>query len=112
MKAYDLSQIEHQHRKEAWPYLEFLRESSLSVGLYIIPTNGVDRQKPHTEDEIYYVISGQGVINVNNEDRPVASGSVIFVPAGTDHFFHIITEELKILVFFAPAEGSLRSKRR
>ena len=111
MKTYELAQIEHQHRKESWPYLEFLRESSLSVGLYIIPTDGVDRQKPHTEDEVYYVISGRGVINVANEDRSIQTGSVIFVPAGADHFFHIITEELKILVFFAPPEGSQRKGR-
>jgi hypothetical protein len=30
------------------PYLEFVREESMSVGLYVLPAGAVDRQKPHT----------------------------------------------------------------
>ena len=41
-------------------------------------------------------------------DRKTAKfphGSVIFVQAGVEHRFHDITEELLVLVFFAPAES-------
>ena len=34
-------------------YLEFLRVSSMSAGLYVLPAGGVDPQKPHMEDEMY-----------------------------------------------------------
>src|SRR5438874_1347426 len=38
------------------------------------------------------------------DDRPVAPGTAIFVPAGVEHHFHSITAELRVLVVFAPAE--------
>jgi quercetin dioxygenase-like cupin family protein len=43
-------------------------------------------------------------MQVGSQDQAVAEGSVIFVPANVDHRFHDITEELTVLVFFAPAE--------
>jgi mannose-6-phosphate isomerase-like protein (cupin superfamily) len=88
----------------ATPYLEFLRISTLSMGVYRLPAGGVDHQQPHTEDEVYYIVSGAGQIRVGNEDRPVRTGSLVFVAATVDHRFHSITEDLTILVFFAPAE--------
>jgi hypothetical protein len=40
------------------------------------------------------------------EDREVGPGAVIFVKAGDEHRFHSISEDLTLLVFFAPAEYS------
>lgn len=106
MEAFDLAALIEEHQKSDRPYLEFIRHSALSVGLYMLPAGGVDRQTPHEEDEVYYVISGNGVINVKGEDRAVRPGSTIYVAPGAEHFFHLITEDLLILVLFAPAEGS------
>jgi mannose-6-phosphate isomerase-like protein (cupin superfamily) len=39
----------------------------------------------------------------------VGPGSVIFVPAGEDHKFEGITEDLTLLVVFGPAYGSRSS---
>jgi mannose-6-phosphate isomerase-like protein (cupin superfamily) len=88
------------------PYLEFLKVPTLSSGIYTLPADGQDQQKPHPQDEVYYVASGRGMIQIGKEDTPVQPGSVIFVKAGVEHRFHSIKEELKILVFFsaAPAE--------
>ncbi len=77
---------------------------ALSAGLYVLPAGAADTQSPHTEDEVYYVLAGRGAIHVEGEDRPVEPGSVIFVKAGDAHRFHSITEELILLVLFAPAE--------
>ena len=40
-----------------------------------------------------------------DEDREVSAGSVLFVAAEVEHRFYDITEELAVLVFFAPAES-------
>ncbi|MDX1748555.1 MAG: cupin domain-containing protein [Halobacteriales archaeon] len=88
-------------------YDEFIREESLSVGLYRRPAGGTDPQEPHTEDEVYYVVSGRARIEVNGDSSPVAPGDVVFVEREADHRFHDIEEELVLLVFFAPAEGTL-----
>ena len=106
MHAFTLSQLVEERRQSNRLYLEFLRVPSLSVGLYELPAGGVDPQQPHTEDEVYYVVSGQGTIRVGDEDRAVQAGSVVYVAAGVEHRFHSITQDLTILVFFAPAEGS------
>jgi quercetin dioxygenase-like cupin family protein len=51
-------------------------------------------------------VSGKGRIRVGAEDRAVEAGTVVFVEAGMDHRFYAIEEDLAVLVFFAPAEGS------
>jgi mannose-6-phosphate isomerase-like protein (cupin superfamily) len=106
MDAFEISELVAKQRESGKAYLEFLRVPALSVGLYALPADGVDPQQPHTEDEVYYVISGRGLIRVGQEDRSVEPGTAVFVGAGIEHRFHTITEELKILVFFAPAESA------
>jgi len=92
------------------PYLEFLRRESLSVGLYRLPAGGVDPQDPHSEDEVYYVIDGRATIVVDGDRSPVAAGDVVFVEREVDHRFVDIEEDLVVLVFFAPAEGTLAER--
>ena len=106
MDAFEIAKIIEEQQQSGKLYLEFLRVPSLSVGLYALPIGGTDPQQPHAEDEVYYILSGQGSIRVGEEDREVRAGSVVFVGGYVEHRFHSITEDLKILVFFAPAEGS------
>jgi mannose-6-phosphate isomerase-like protein (cupin superfamily) len=93
------------HRKQSGKrYAEFLRVPAMSAGIYVLPSGGTDPQSPHKEDEMYYVVRGQARMRVGTEDRAVSEGSIIFVPAREEHRFYEITEELTVLVFFAPAE--------
>ena len=84
-------------------YVEHLRVPALSVGTYSIPAGAVDDQSPHAEDEIYYVTSGRGSFTAGGRTVAAVPGMTLFVPAGEDHRFHDITEDLALLVFFAPA---------
>jgi mannose-6-phosphate isomerase-like protein (cupin superfamily) len=106
MEAYELVHLIDQQNQSGQDYLEFLRVQSLSAGLYMLAAGAVDMQEPHTEDEIYYIISGRGFIQVDQESRPVEAGSLVCVKAGVDHRFHSISEDLRVLVIFAPAEYS------
>ena len=76
----------------------------MSAGLYVLPAGRTDRQKPHHEDELYYVVRGLGRFRVGEEDNEVSAGSLLFVAAEVEHRFYDIREELTVLVFFAPAE--------
>jgi mannose-6-phosphate isomerase-like protein (cupin superfamily) len=105
MELHHLSDLLERRRAEGRAYLEFQRSRDLSTGLYVLPAGGVDRQSPHTEDEIYYVLEGRARISVGAEVAPVATGDVIFVGAGVPHRFHDIEAELRLLVVFGPAEG-------
>ena len=106
MQANELSQLISQRESSNKLYLEFLKVPDLSMGLYVLPLGGTDPQSPHTEDEVYYVVSGRAQILVAEENRNVESGSIIYVEKNVAHRFHSIEEELKVLVFFAPAEYS------
>ena len=85
-------------------YFELIRVPAVSAGLYVLQAGEPDRQLPHREDELYVVMSGRATIRVGGDDRQVMPGTVVFVPGGVDHSFHSITEELQVLVVFAPAE--------
>jgi mannose-6-phosphate isomerase-like protein (cupin superfamily) len=87
-------------------WVEHLRTPDLSVGTYCIPAGGVDDQSPHTEDEVYVVTTGRAHIVTPGGSAEVGPGSVIFVPAGEEHRFERITEDLTLLVLFGPAYGS------
>ncbi len=98
-------EIRPQGAERARAYREFLRVPAMSAGVYVLPIGGTDCQKPHHEDEIYYVIRGRARFKVDAVDQEVFSGSVIFVAAEVEHRFYDVTEELAVLVVFAPAES-------
>ena len=106
MQAFELVQLISQQKSSDKLYLEFVRVPDLSMGLYVLPAGGTDPQSPHTEDEVYYVVSGKAKIKVGEEDREVRAGSIVYVAKKVEHCFHSIDEELQVLVFFAPAEYS------
>lgn len=85
-------------------YTEELRVPDLSVGTYCIPAGGKDNQLPHTEDEVYVVLSGRARLKADSGTVDVGPGSVLFVPAREEHRFTDVEEDLTVLVFFGPAE--------
>ena len=71
MDAFELAQLVTECSQSGSQYLEFIRKPSLSVGLYMLSAGAIDQQEPHTEDEVYYVVSGRASIQVDKESRPV-----------------------------------------
>src|SRR6476620_79190 len=102
MQAHELTHLISQREASNKLYLEFLKIPDLSMGLYVLPAGGTDPQSPHTEDEVYYVVSGLAKIQVAHEDRAVQAGSIVYVAKNVGHRFHSIEEDLTVLVFFAP----------
>jgi mannose-6-phosphate isomerase-like protein (cupin superfamily) len=87
---------------EANQWIVHLSNDDLSLGTYSIPAGGVDDQSPHTEDEIYVVRSGRATLVATSGIVDIGPGSVVFVPAGERHKFTEITEDLTLIVVFAP----------
>lgn len=86
-------------------YQEVLRRHSMSAGLYELPAGSADPQRPHDEDELYYVIAGAASFECDGAVRAVTAGDTIFVAAREPHRFVDITDDLSVLVVFAPAES-------
>ena len=87
-------------------YREHMRAPDLSVGTYCIPVGGKDGQEPHSEDEVYVVVRGQGRLITASAEAEVGPGSVVYVPAGERHEFVDVSDDLSVVVVFAPAERS------
>src|ERR1041384_5141738 len=110
MQMFELDKLltDRAATNKAW--LEFLKVASLSMGVYHLKAGQADPQHPHTEDEIYYVVHGAAKFQCQGEQQAVGPGTIIFVEREAEHRFLEITEDLTVLVFFAPAEGSLAGK--
>ena len=105
MKMFRLDDLDAERAANQGAYLRFLKERTMSAGLYALSPGGTDTQRPHAQDEIYAVISGRAYLTVGDETSTVARGCVVHVPAGVPHRFHHITEELRVLVVFSPPEA-------
>jgi mannose-6-phosphate isomerase-like protein (cupin superfamily) len=67
--------------------------------VYVLVAPEPDRQQPHEDDEVYVVLEGRGILDVEGEAFPVGEGDAVFVPAGAEHRFTGY-EGLSVLVIF------------
>ncbi len=80
-----------------------LRHGTMRAGLYA--PRGADPQTPHTQDEIYIIVSGTGVFAKNGERRPFKPQDLIFVEAGAEHRFESFSDDFSTWVVFWGPEG-------
>ena len=102
---FETSELERRREATGKLYLEFLRTPSMSAGVYTLAAGSTDPQRPHQQDEMYYVVRGRARMRAGDDDQPVKQGSIILVPAGVEHRFYDIEEAITLLVFFGPAEA-------
>jgi mannose-6-phosphate isomerase-like protein (cupin superfamily) len=85
------------------PFIEVFTHGTLAVELY--QPVGVDLQTPHTRDEVYVVVQGEGMFTNGETRHPFGPGDVLFVPAGIEHRFEVFNEDFLVWVFFYGPEG-------
>ena len=94
-------------------FAEVLNETSVTVEVGTYPTSAP--KNPHTEDEIYYIISGTGMIRVGDETYDIEAGDVVFVERGIEHDFFNIEEQITALTIFigsdTPSSYSIREEK-
>ena len=79
---------------------EVVHESpGLEIGVYVLVAPEPDRQQPHEDDEVYYVLEGRGMLDVEGETVELQEGHAVFVPAHAEHRFSAY-ELLSLLVVF------------
>src|SRR6266852_3230137 len=99
-KNFKLKDLLSDMAEHGGSYVDFLHTRNLDAGIIRLDENEKDTQEPHSTDELYYVIHGSGMIEINNRDQAISEGSVIFVPAKAKHRFHKISQTLVILYVF------------
>jgi len=85
---------------------EIVHESAgLELGVYVLVAPEPDRQQPHEDDEVYVVLDGTGVLEVDGASINLKEGDAVFVEAGAEHRFTAY-EQLAVLVIFERAGSS------
>lgn len=57
----------------------------ISIQITHVNPNGFQPLHSHPEDQCYYIISGCGLMTINNEEKFVNSGDLIFIPGNSQH---------------------------
>jgi mannose-6-phosphate isomerase-like protein (cupin superfamily) len=97
--SFETSVVKDRLRESGGGYEVVHESAGLELGVYVLVAPEPDRQQPHEDDEVYVVLEGTGVLEVNGESVPVKEGSAVFVEAGADHRFTAY-EQLSVLVIF------------
>jgi mannose-6-phosphate isomerase-like protein (cupin superfamily) len=77
----------------------------LEIGVYVLVAPEPDRQQPHDEDEVYIVLEGSGVLDVEGIQTPLEEGMALFVPARAEHRFAAYEHLALLVVFNGPHSG-------
>jgi len=93
---------------EKWPEgvwdIEALKHGTMTLILFA--PEGKDYQTPHTQDELYFVITGTGILEVEGKQHEFKAGDVLFVKAGEQHRFIEFEQGIKMwAVFWGPNGG-------
>ena len=111
--ALDVARVKERLEGGAGGYEIVHTSPGLEIGVYVLVAPEPDRQQPHADDEVYFVLDGGGVLEIEGRPVPLEQGQCVFVPAGADHRFSAY-EHLSVLVVFArrPRNEPPESERR
>jgi len=74
--------------------------------VYVLVAPEPDRQQPHEDDEVYIVLEGNGMLEVEGESLAVAEGSAAFIEAGAEHRFSAYEQPSVLVIFDRRAAGN------
>jgi len=81
-----------------------LGTQQLWVGLSEIDPGSTSNLQSHENEEVFYVVTGRGRVEVGGETAEIAAGSVVLVPSNAPHrLVNSGAEVLKVLCAAAPA---------
>jgi mannose-6-phosphate isomerase-like protein (cupin superfamily) len=97
--AFDFAAVKDRLAAGQGGYEVVHASQGLEIGVYVLVAPEPDRQQPHEDDEVYLVLEGSGVLEIEGERVELREGHAVFVPAGAEHRF-VGYEQLSVLVVF------------
>jgi mannose-6-phosphate isomerase-like protein (cupin superfamily) len=82
-------------------FLNFFDLRHLQAGILRLKPGERDRQEPHSSDEIYLVLEGNGSIEIGKKAYILKKDLFIYVPANVNHKFYGNTQEILVVYFFS-----------
>ena len=98
-KVFELNKLLSEINDQGGYFIDFISAKGIQAGIIRLHPSENDTQEPHSVDEVYYVIEGNGFIKIDGEDHQIRQGTSIFVPAKADHKFHGNKQDL--VIFYA-----------
>ena len=98
-EPFDINGVKERLAAGTGGYEVVHRSPGLELGVYVLAAPEADRQSPHDHDEVYVVLEGSGMLEVEGEKVELRQGHAVFVPAGAEHRF-VGYEQLSVLVIF------------
>jgi mannose-6-phosphate isomerase-like protein (cupin superfamily) len=99
MTPFEIQGVVRRLRGDGGGYEVVHASPGLEIGVYVLVAPEPDRQQPHEFDEVYVVLEGTGVLEIEGRPTPIEEGQGVFVAAGAEHGFTAY-EQLAVLVVF------------
>lgn len=107
VQSFDVGEAAERLRERGGGY-DFVHTSpGLEIGAYVLVGPDDDKQVPHSFDEVYIVLDGDGEIEIAGERRPIRRGEAVFVAAGVEHRLHAYEELTLLVVFNGPHSAAI-----
>jgi mannose-6-phosphate isomerase-like protein (cupin superfamily) len=98
-EIYELKDLLSELKEQGGYFIDFISTDGIQAGIIRLHPGDSDTQQPHSVDEVYYVIEGNGFIKLKDKNQAVRQGTSIFVAAGTEHRFYGNSQDL--VIFYA-----------
>ncbi len=98
---FDTNEYVKNIKKGKMYFHTFVNRKNIAAGILRLGPGEEDTQEPHDSDEVYYVVRGNGFLNVGGKDYAVSEGMSYFVAKNIEHRFHGNTGELVVVYFFS-----------
>jgi mannose-6-phosphate isomerase-like protein (cupin superfamily) len=103
----DAHVIKTRHGSEIRPLIDRTTSEITGCSLAeetLLPGQAVTPHHHREIEEIYYILSGRGVMQVGDEKREVTAGDAIYVPRGSRHTLENTgAEPVKLMLVCGPA---------
>ena len=98
---FDVTKYIDEIRNSDGYFHTFINKQNIAAAVLVLEPNEEDTQEPHDSDELYYVISGDGFLKINNKDYDISEGTAYYVQKNIPHKFFGNKKELIVLYFFS-----------
>ncbi len=102
---FDTNQYFNKLKNSESYFQTFINTESLATGVIFLKPGQNDTQEPHESDEVYYVLSGNGFLQINKKSYPIKKGQIYFVGKNIPHYFYGNTKNLSVLYFFGGSDS-------
>lgn len=103
MKHFTREELTERFEAQGTDVVEVFDEEAMVVEQSRYRADQADEEstQAHPQDEVYYITSGSGKMQVRDETSEVEAGDLIYVEQWVEHGFFDIDDEIKMLKVFA-----------